>query len=804
MLGDNAGVLFKIRADNANAIQGIHETERAITGLGNSATSAGAGLTAFANPAGAASAALLTLGAAAIGATVGVFNLAKAYSDFGSKLFDAQAKTGLSAATLSTLSLNADKAGSSFDQVSTTISKFTVLLGQAQQGNEKAQETLDKYNITATDTEAALNQAITAIAAMETVEQRAAAARELFKDKTLALLPVIEQMSGSLSEATKETIRTGQAMTEDGIRAADDFGDALTDLQAQLAAVGRQFVAELLPQITSSMKYISALLVANQGAISAWGQHYANVFRGVIVYANATASGIATAMSGIGRAFGANAAATKSWADTLVSEFGKVIASGGLLFYILSKIGQANPDPGEMGPPNMDKPVLPAMPAMPKLGGGAGGGGRGGGGGGRVESDYEKAVKQNAILLEAYKAGNENLLKENDRKLQLMQISEMEHAQEVARIKLAEVQYEIDLNNELLKLQRITGKEKEETTRKLGLLETQRYGQELQNQLDIRTQQEKDWDAELDAVKRDGDARRANEKERAAARKILEEDLKRIKKLEAERFENFKQWQKSEREQMDPYGVGEKTKKGTGTIADGVNWQTSGGGEFITGIVSGLGAAEKQLPVMQKLGEALSQTFGQVAQAVGSAVKSFVLFGTAGGSFRKFAAEVIASIAQMSVVQAVFELAQGLAMSALFWFTGNPKYAKSATEHYVAAAVFGGIGAVASGAGRAVAGNQFQDGGGAAATQANDPASQNNNFQSGQFGGFGNRLNNTLAAVEEGINTLTTKVRAMRPGEVLGMGVDENPNAVSDGLISGLQNNSRLTGALKRATGDAR
>jgi len=34
------------------------------------------------------------------------------------------------------------------------------------------------------------------------------------------------------------------------------------------------------------------------------------------------------------------------------------------------------------------------------------------------------------------------------------------------------------------------------------------------------------------------------------------------------------------------------------------------------------------------------------------------------------------------------------------------------------------------------------------------------------------------------------------------MGVEENPNAVSDGLISGLQNNSRLTGALKRATGD--
>jgi len=74
-----------------------------------------------------------------------------------------------------------------------------------------------------------------------------------------------------------------------------------------------------------------------------------------------------------------------------------------------------------------------------------------------------------------------------------------------------------------------------------------------------------------------------------------------------------------------------------------------------------------------------------------------------------------------------------------------------------------------------------------------------------QFGGFGNRLNNTLAAVEEGINTLTTKVRAMRPGEVLGMGVDENPNAVSDGFVKSLENGGgRVNGALQRAMGQAR
>lgn len=104
----------------------------------------------------------------------------------------------------------------------------------------------------------------------------------------------------------------------------------------------------------------------------------------------------------------------------------------------------------------------------------------------------------------------------------------------------------------------------------------------------------------------------------------------------------------------------------------------------------------------------MADTFGNVANAVGSAVRAFVLFGTVQGGFKKFAAEVIASVAQMAVVQAVFEFAQGLAMIALTWFTGNPKYAKSAGAHFAAAAAFGLIGGVTAGVGRAISGNSFQ------------------------------------------------------------------------------------------------
>lgn len=132
------------------------------------------------------------------------------------------------------------------------------------------------------------------------------------------------------------------------------------------------------------------------------------------------------------------------------------------------------------------------------------------------------------------------------------------------------------------------------------------------------------------------------------------------------------------------------------------------GGGFFGGLGTSVENALKPVETMLQFGQMLGQTFMQVAQAVGAAVKSFVLFGTAGGSFRKFAAEMLASIAQMAIVQAVFQLAQGFAMLALTWFTGDPKFAASAGFHFASAAAFGIIGGVAAIAGRATAGDSFK------------------------------------------------------------------------------------------------
>lgn len=104
--------------------------------------------------------------------------------------------------------------------------------------------------------------------------------------------------------------------------------------------------------------------------------------------------------------------------------------------------------------------------------------------------------------------------------------------------------------------------------------------------------------------------------------------------------------------------------------------------------------------------DAMTQAFSQLGEAVGSAVQAFVLYGSAGASVRQVTAQILASIAQQAAVQAIYELAQGLAVLALAFF-GVPNAGPSATAHFAAAAMYGTIAGVTAGLGRAVAGNSF-------------------------------------------------------------------------------------------------
>lgn len=254
----------------------------------------------------------------------------------------------------------------------------------------------------------------------------------------------------------------------------------------------------------------------------------------------------------------------------------------------------------------------------------------------------------------------------------------------------------------------------------------------------IRAQLKEDLKEEDERHRRETEIINQEKQETEERIKTLEGYLKNLKVGTAAEIEQYNRLVEAleklriKRDELDAQKDAEDRRHKTRTEAETEDAQrkidlAGPGGGILEGLTTG------QLADMQKGIDTFSNTarvalsavgvaFNQLGQAAGEAVKAFVLFGTAGGSFRKFAAEVLASLAQMAIVKAIFEAAEGLAMLALTYFTGNPKYAASAGFHFASAAAYGAIGGVAALAGRSVAGDIFKPkgatgGGGADSSQ---------------------------------------------------------------------------------------
>lgn len=205
--------------------------------------------------------------------------------------------------------------------------------------------------------------------------------------------------------------------------------------------------------------------------------------------------------------------------------------------------------------------------------------------------------------------------------------------------------------------------------------------------------------------------------------------------------------------------------------------------------------------------EAMQTAFEGLAQAIGSAVQAWILYGSAGMSARQVAAQIIAGIAQQATVKAVFELAEGFAALARGFF-GNPAAFAEAKAHFTSAAIYGSIAGVAALAGRGVAGNSFQQGsggggggggysGGSSYQQA--PPSpitraSDNAYYSGTHGTH-SRM------VADAINRLEQKISSMRPGDVLTAGTKERPGHVIQTAANEARSKPQHAQSLLKASG---
>jgi hypothetical protein len=672
-----------------------------------------------------------------------IFDLTKKTAEFQGKFFDLSQQVGVSVETLSTLDVIASTTGGNIDTVAASLAIFQKHLEASHDPTSKEAKLLKELEVTSLDTETALRQALKGIFDLGEGSKQTDATLQLFGRSGRFVNAILKESKGDLDEAAKAF--GGLQISREAAAAADAFNDSLEILNRTLARVGANIVSDAIPVFTVFFQDMNKGLTGNADDWSFWADLIKTEVAGVL----GTLQGfILFVKSGftvdLGIAIDTSIRSLLDRAEELRKQNNLDAAIAEVKRSSLAALAGR---PGDK--PDADKANSEAQTRAAK-----------------------SIALQQRVLEESTRVHRENLERERDRDIKSIDEWESEsikaaldhrdameeiYNKEVANVrKFIKNTADAKLAEDDILLKRI--KTTNETAAAIQKIQDDAQKKRDQSELSLNQQLLKIRDAqraaELQDIKHDADLAITTESGAIQRRMALLtqefDDRKVLRDLESAQISTSAERQiqitnekleseikyTSEYKRLSQERIAALLKEGVaatpppGTLPPrsdkDIAQQAGAAADQAAGIPPPPGLTgdvfEKLGGVIQQtlglagetaktFGDLIADTFGNVAQAVGSAVQAFVLFGTVQGGFRKFAAEVIASVAQMAVVQSVFELAQGLAMLALTWFTGNPKYAQSAGAHFAAAAAFGIIGGVAALAGRAVAGNSFNQSG---------------------------------------------------------------------------------------------
>jgi hypothetical protein len=297
MATNDIALLFRIKGDTSQATGTLKDFRKEVKALEDAAKNGATGLEQFAASAGLsaeqfialrggvekwATATVAGFSAVAAGAAVAgaaIFTMAKNAAYFGSAIYDATQKTGLSATKLSALKIAADQSGSSFEQVTKGIVRFGSEVGKAGQGNDEAVKNMRLLGVTARDLDTALSQAIKTIGNASDETQQLALASAAFGQRIGPdLIPLIRDAGGNVDALVKKFKDLGLTINDEAARQADAFGDQLDTLESQFASIGRTIGFAFLPVFNGMAKDLSNWLKQNQGEVKAWSKTFAESF----------------------------------------------------------------------------------------------------------------------------------------------------------------------------------------------------------------------------------------------------------------------------------------------------------------------------------------------------------------------------------------------------------------------------------------------------------------------------------------------------------------------------------------------
>lgn len=282
-LGGGTGALklqqgLKGAASEASHLMGILTGDR-LSGATSQLTSLAGAVGGIPGPAGLAVGSIAALGAVTAGTVTAMYGLTKSAADYGSTIYDASVKTGLGAESISSLKIAADQSGTSLETVTSGIAKFDKALSKSKDG-------IKEFGITPkealNDLDGSLAKVFKRIADAKPGYEQTTLAQKAFGKSGADLIPMIQSFNGDLPALIKHFKELGLTISDKDAAAADEFGDQMDTLNAQLAAVARTIGMELMPTFLEMSRDMSNWLAKNQSEIKYWAGAIKAAFDGVL------------------------------------------------------------------------------------------------------------------------------------------------------------------------------------------------------------------------------------------------------------------------------------------------------------------------------------------------------------------------------------------------------------------------------------------------------------------------------------------------------------------------------------------
>lgn len=273
-LGNDTVLGFKITADADQAkrevadLRGtVHREIAAVTGTG--------GFGGIAPVAAVATAAIAAITAGAITLGTTLFNLTKDTSDAGSEIHDFSERMAVSAERTSALKFAIDQTDSSLGEFAAGVTRLKKTIAEFNQGSDEAREKLTRLGLDTkkpiTDLDAALVHVFKVIHDAKPGIDQTAAATDAFGKSGDKLIGIVNQAEGDLRKLQKTADELGITFSKADADAADQFGDQLKVLEAQVKAIGYAIGKQVGPEIGRTIQDISKWLKENKDEWPKWG-----------------------------------------------------------------------------------------------------------------------------------------------------------------------------------------------------------------------------------------------------------------------------------------------------------------------------------------------------------------------------------------------------------------------------------------------------------------------------------------------------------------------------------------------------